>query len=257
MRGSILIVNRSGLERTDVILHQAPPLMVNPETFDWGCDSDGLTDYWLTRLSHGDFFRRNLRGQVIPNRRAWRHYLTRRLRPYLAYEHGENGFFEPTGAGDWRPVEEEQLRMRLRELIAMAPVDAPEAKARLSDEWVMQICRNLKASLTAHVPVVETRLRVFAKQNLCKAPGANVTNAELTKAFEEDCRQTGQPLLPPKKFRVMLGRILRAEPWLLCYSKSIQRPSGQQNGWRGLMLKHAIMTPSGDGGADGADGVAI
>lgn len=144
MRGHLLVVNRGGLERSDFILNQAAPLMVNPESLHWGSDSDGRIDSWLTRLNQGDFFRRNNQGRVFPNRRAWRHYLTRRLRPCFAYEPNEGHFFERIEARDWRPVEEEQLRLRLQDLIAMAPVDAPEAKARLSDEWLGQIVPRAK-----------------------------------------------------------------------------------------------------------------
>ena len=175
-----MVLSRGGLERTDLILNQAAPQVVNPESLDWGSDADGLIDSWLTRLSHGDFFRRNSRGQAIPNRRAWRHYLTRRLRTHLAYDPGEGQFFEPTSAGDWRPVPEDELRLRLRELITMAPVDAPEAKARLSDEWLGRVCRRLKSSLAAHLPLVEGRLRVFLDQ----APGQGAGR-------ERDERRTG------------------------------------------------------------------
>jgi hypothetical protein len=171
MQGAVLVLSRGGLERTDLILNQASPQVVNLEFINWGPDADGLIDSWLTRLSHGDFFRRNSRGQAIPNRRAWCHYLTRRLRTHLAYDPDEGQFFEPTEAGDWLPVPEDELRLRLRELIAMAPVDAPEAKARLSDEWLGQVCRRLKSSLEAQVPLVEARLRVFLEQCLVKEPG--------------------------------------------------------------------------------------
>ena len=257
MRGGILLVDRTRLARTDRIVSQGAPMMINPETLNFGPDPGGRVDLWLTRLSHGEFFRRNLRGQVIPNRRAWFNYLIRRLRPGLAFELGERQFYERGIEDTWRPVSEEQLRPRLRELIVMASVEAPEAKARLSDEWLSKMCRGLKSSLAVHLPMVETRLRGFAAEFLAKRPGVSMTNAELTAAFTAHCRQAGQPPLSPMKFKVLIGRVLRGEPWGLCYSKSIQRTGGQQNGWRGLMLKHAIMTPSGDGGADGADGVAI
>jgi len=254
MQGAILVLSRDGLERTDLMVNQAAPLMVNLEALRWGTDHDGVTDSWMTRLSHGDFFRRNSRGQAIPSRRAWCYYLTRRLRTHLAYDPAEGQFFEPTSAGDWLPVPEDELRLRLRELIAMAPVDAPEAKARLSDEWLSQVCRRLKSSLEAHLPLVEGRLRVFLDQHVVKEPGANVTNGELAEAFADDCWVTGQPLLSPKRFKVLVGRILREEPWLVCYSKSIRRPGGQLNGWRGVRLKAANTTNPTLGGADGADG---
>lgn len=257
MQGAIVVLSRGGLERTDLILNQAAPQVVNPESLDWGSDADGLIDSWLTRLSHGDFFRRNALGQAIPNRRAWCHYLTARLRTHLAYDPAEGQFFEPTEAGDWRPVLEDQLRLRLRGLITMTPVDAPEAKARLSDEWLGQVCCKLKASLEAHLPLVEGRLRVFLEQRLVKQPGANVTNAELTVAFTTHAQQTGQLLLSPKRFKILVGRILRGEPWTLCYSKSLRRPGGQQNGWRGVRLKAANTTNPTLGGADGADGAKI
>jgi hypothetical protein len=257
MQGAILVLSRGALERTDLILNPATPQVMNPESLDWGSDPDGLIDSWLTRLSHGDFFRRNAQGQAIPNRRAWHHYLTRRLRTHLAYDPAEGQFFEPTSAGDWLPVPEDELRLRLLELITLASVDAPEAKARLSDEWLGQVCRRLKSSLEAQVPLVEARLRVFLEQCLVKEPGANVTNAELTVAFTTHAQQTGQPLLSPKRFKILIGRILRGEPWSVCYSKSISRPGGQQNGWRGVRLKEGSIPATSLAGADGADGAKI
>jgi hypothetical protein len=258
MRGHVLIVNRSGPERADFILNRAAPLMVNPESMDWGDHDSGLVDCWLTRLSHGDFFRQGTQGQIIPNRRAWQLYLTRQLRPRLAYEVGEGQFFEPLpGAAGWRPVPEDELRLRLRDLIAMAPIDAPKAKARLSDEWLAQLCRKSKASLARHLPIMEIRLRVFTARCLVKSTGAAVTNAELFTAFEQDARQTGQPLLSSHKFKVLLGRILRSEPWGVCYSKSIKGKTGQQNGWRGVRLKDPSVILTATGGADGAGGVKI
>lgn len=257
MQGAILVLSRGGLQLTDLILHQAAPLMVNLESLHWGRDHDGLIDSWLTRLSHGDFFRRNSRGEAIPNRRAWCHYLTSRLRTHLAYDPGEGSFFEPSSAGEWLPVPEDELRLRLRESIAMTPVAAPEAKARLTDEWLGQVCRRLKSSLEARLPLVEGRLRVFVDQVLVKEPGENVTNAELTVAFTTHAQQTGQPLLSPKRFKVLVGRILRGEPWSVCYSKSISRPGGEQNGWRGVCLKAANTANPTLGGADGADGAKI
>jgi hypothetical protein len=227
MKGAVLVLSRGGLERKDVIRNQAVPLMVNLEGLHWGPDADGWIDSWLTRLSHGDFFLRNSRGQAIPNPRAWHHYITRRLLTHLAYEPDEGQFFEPTEAGDWRPVPEGELRLRLRELIAMAPVDAPEAKARLSEEWLSQMCRKLKTSLEAHLPVVEARLRAFLVEHLVKEPEVNVTNAELAEAFTTYTQQTGQPLMSPKQFKVLVGQILRGGPWTLCYSKSLRRPGGQ------------------------------
>ena len=251
MRGNLLILNRDGLERTDLILNPAPPRLVNPETVDWGTDADGLIDSWLARLSHGEFFRRNTQGRAIPNRRSWRYYLTRRLRARVAYSAADGAFFELTATGNWLPVPDDQLRPRLRELIAISPVDAPEAKARLSDEWLDQVSRRLKTSLATHLPVAEARLRAFADRFLIKATRANVTNAELVAAFEAHCRETGQPRLSANKAKVMLGRILRSEPWLVGYSKSIQRPGGAQNGWRGVRLNEAILTQATFGGADG------
>jgi hypothetical protein len=254
MQGAILVLSRDGLERTDLMVNQAAPLLVNLASINWGPDADGAIDSWLTRLSHGRFFQKNARGQDIPKRPAWCHYLTRRLRTHLVYDPDECQFFEPTSAGDWLPVPQDELRLRLRGLISMAPVDAPEAKARLSDEWLGQVCCKLKASLEAHLPLVEGRLRVFLDQVLVKEPRANVTNGELAEAFADDCWVTGQPLLSPKRFKVLVGRILREEPWLVCYSKSIRRPGGQQNGWRGVRLKAANTTNPTLGGADGADG---
>ncbi len=257
MQGAIVVLSRDGLERTDAILNQAAPQVVNPESLDWGSDADGLIDSWLTRLNHGDFFRRNSRGQAIPNRRAWHHYLTRRLHTHLVYDPDECQFFEPTSAGVWLPVPEDELRLQLRELITLAPVDAPEAKARLSDEWLEQVCRRLKCSLQAHLPLLDARLRVFLDQHVVKEPGANVTNAELIMAFANHCRQTSQPRLSANSAKVMLGRILRSEPWLVGYSKSIRRPAGEQNGWRGVRLKDVSMPAAPLGGADGADGAKI
>jgi hypothetical protein len=172
MQGAVLVLSRGGLERTDLILNQAAPLMVNLETLCWSPDHDGVIDSWLTRLSHGDFFRRNSRGQSIPSRRAWHHYLKCRLRTHLAYDPREGSFFEPTSAGDWLPVTEDELRLRLRQLITLAPVDAPEAKARLSDEWMGQVCRRLKSSLEARLPLLDARLRVFLEQCLVKGSRA-------------------------------------------------------------------------------------
>ena len=257
MRGSLLVASRHGLEKTDSILNPSTPHVVNLESINWGPDADGLIDSWLTQLSHGEFFRRNSRGQLTPNGRAWRHYLTRRLRTHLAYDPSEMQFFELTGARDWRPVTEDQLRRQVRELITMAPVDAPEAKARLSDEWSGQVCRRLKSSLEAHLPIEEARLRVFANQHLVKEPGANTTSAELTQAFAAHCQQTGQAALSPKQFTILVGRILRGEPWLVCRSKSIRRSGREQNGWRGLKLRDAKPANGLPGGVRGADGAEI
>jgi hypothetical protein len=107
------------------------------------------------------------------------------------------------------------------------------------------------------LPRVEARLRAFLEQHLVKAPGANVTSAELIEAFTTQARQTGQPRLSPKRFKVLVGRILREEPWLVCYSKSLRRPGGEQNGWRGVRLKAGNMPATPPAGADGADGAKI
>ena len=85
----------------------------------------------------------------------------------------------------------------------------------LSDEWLGQVCRKLKPSLEAHLPLVEARLRQFLEQCLIKEPGANVTNSELAEAFATHA----QPLMSPKQFRILVGQILRGGSFLVCYSK--------------------------------------
>jgi hypothetical protein len=97
------------------------------------------------------------------------HYLAGRLRTHLAYDPAEGQSFEPSSVGDWLPVPEDELRLRLWELITMAHVDAPEAKARLSDEWLSRVCRRLKSSLATPLPLAEGRLCVFLDQILARA----------------------------------------------------------------------------------------
>jgi hypothetical protein len=151
-------------------------------------------------------------------------------------------------------VTDYQMRDELRRLVAAAPVGNAESKSRITDEWLARLGARLKSSLATQLPLVEGRLRVFLEQRLVKEPGANVTSAELIMAFSKHCRQTSQPLLSANNAKVMLGRILRSEPWLVGYSKSIRRPAGDQNGWRGVRLRDQSIPPKTSDGAAGALG---
>ena len=257
MTGNVVVLDRGDMRRTDAFLHRATPTRVNLEDLNWGDDPDGTIAAWLASLRHGAFFRRGGRGQPIPNARAWQAYLAARLKPTTAYDSRERQFYTQVETGAWQPVPDYQVRDALHRLVLAAPVGNPEAKSLITNAWLARQCVRLKASLAAHLPRVEARLRAFLEQHLVKAPGANVTSAELIAAFTTQARQTGQPRLSPKRFKVLIGRILREEPWLVCYSKSLRRPGGEQNGWRGVRLKAENMPATPPVGADGADGAKI
>lgn len=202
-------------------------------------------------------FRQGGRGQKIPNHRAWRDYLAARLKSTTVFDTRERQFYRKADGEDWLVVNDDQMRDALRQLVVTAPVDTAASKSRITDEWLSRLVSRLKTSLAMHLPVVETRMHAFVDQHLVKSPGSNVTNAELTMAFEAHCQRTGQPALSSKKFKVLAGRVLRGKAWLCCYSKSLRRPGGDQNGWRGVRLKDESMMSKTTGGAHGADGAEI
>ncbi len=251
MNGNVLVFNRADVRRADVFLHPAPPTRVSLPEVNWGTDPRGQLAVWLARLRHGEFCRRTGRGQLIPLTQTWRAYLTAKLKPTTLFDTREQQFYSKVNVGDWQPVADERMCDELRRLVQAAPIGTTEFRSRVTDEWLVRLCSRLKSSLATHLPLAEAALRVFLEQHLIKEPGANVTSTELVLAFEAYCCQTEQPALSPKQFRVLVGRILRGEPWLVCRSKSILRPRGEQNGWRGVRLKHASMTHTALGGADG------
>lgn len=255
MVGNVMVFDRAGVGRADAFFNRAKPTCVNLQDIEWGDDPDGTIAAWLAVLTHGDFFRRGGRGQQIPNTHAWRAYLAARLKPTTAYDTGSRRFYHRGVDADWRPVTDAHLRDELRRLVHAAPVGTTEARARISDEWLSRLCSRLKSSLGAQLQNIEDRTRAYLQQHLIKSPGDNVTNGELYADYKAHCNQADQPLLSPMKFRQLIGAILRGESWQAGYSKSIRRPGGQQNGWRGVRLRDQNQLLVTTHGADGAVGV--
>ncbi len=256
MTGHLLIYDRTALPGRDFFLNLATITTIDLAAINWGPDPDGRIAAWHAHLAQGEFFRRGGRGQMIPNAQAWRAYLAARLKSRFCYESRERQFYRRVNGNAWQPVPDEQMRDEIRRLTAAAPVGTAEAKSRLTDEFLGRLGSRLKSSLATQLQFAEDRVRAFAEDCLVKGAGANVTNAELAAAFTEYCRQTGQPPLSAKKFRILIGRLLRGERWCRCYSKSVKRPGGDQNGWRGVQLRsgEASIPPATNDGADGAHG---
>lgn len=254
MTGNLMVYDRSTLQCRDEFLNFAEIQTVDLSAINWGPDSDSKIAAWGAILAHGEFFRRGGRGQKIANAATWRAYFAARLKSTTCYESQERRFYSRIGGSDWHSMPIGLLRDKLRALVNTAPVGMPEAKSRITDEWLNRQCERLKASLATQLQVIEDRLRFYMEQRLIEEPGANLTNAELFADFDAHCIQTGQPSLSPTKFRLLVGRMLRREPWRVGYSKSIPRPSGQQNGWRGLRIKSRTYTAMTTHGAVGALG---
>jgi hypothetical protein len=255
MTGNLLIYDRAALQCRDAFLNIGEIKAVELSALDWGPDPDGKIAAWLAVLTHGEFFRRGGRGQLAPNSQAWRAYLAARLKPTTAFDTRSRQFYHKAAGIGWQPLTDAQLRDELRRLVHVAPVGTAEARARLTDEWLSRLCARLKSSLATQLQIIEDRLRAYMQQRVIKEPGANMTNAELFADYEAHCNQAGQSSLSPMKFKMLIGQVLRAESWRAGYSKSIRRPAGQQNGWRGLRLRdqgESLMTTHG---ADGAPGV--
>ena len=254
MRGNVLIHDRAALQCRDALLNISEISAVELSALEWGPDPDGIIAAWLAVLTHGEFFRRGGRGQMIPNTHGWRSYLAARLKPTAAYETRSRQFYHFSTGDDWQALTDAQMRDELHRLVRAAPVGSAEARARVTDEWLSLLCRRLRSSLATQLPAIGDRLCVYLQQHLVVEPGANVTNGELFEDFDAHCKETGQPSLSPMKFKVLIGQVLRGESWRVGYSKSITRPGGQQNGWRGVRLRDQRESSWDTHGADGADG---
>ena len=246
MTGLVQVFERNAVRRVDAFIHHARPTPVDLEKLYWGMDDDGRLDVWLTRLRHGEFFGRTKRGRPVPRMNVWSQLLARQLRTRLAYEKREHEFYEATADDKWRRLGDKELRDRLRERIAAAPVDPSPLKALLTDEHLARLIRRLQTSLAARLPLAEARLRSFASEHLILERGGSITTAEIYAAFLEDQQQQGQPLIPTTAFRRLIGQVLAEEPWRRSKSNSIRRESGQQHGYRGLRLKRLLLPELGD-----------
>ena len=253
MSGLVQVFERNAVRRVDAFIHHAPPTRVDLEKLHWGMAEDGRLDVWLTRLRHGEFFGRTKRGRPVPRMNVWSQLLARQLRTRLAYEKREHEFYEATADGEWQILGDAELRARLREQIAAAPVAPAPLKALLTDEHLACLIRRLQTSLATRLPLAEARLRSFALEHLISERGASVTTAEIYMALVED--QRGRPLIPTTTFRRMIGRVLAEEPWRRSKSNSIPRESGQQHGYRGLRLRRLLLPEVGDSEGNGTLGI--
>jgi len=224
------------VDRSDVILNNAPPSVVNVETIDWGRDTSGAVDVWLTTVLAGELFRLGVNGGLVANRTVWRSYLVRRLRPYLVYEGLEHQFYVRTRQDDWYAVSADSIRSWLRELIVNAPTGPAPAKAAITDAWLDRLVRRLRSLLPAGLVILHARLRSFARDCLKVERGTDITVGELYGAFIAWCRENELPVLPEVVFQQNIPVILRTEPWFRSKSKSVTRASGFQNGFRSLRL---------------------
>lgn len=239
MFGNVLVLDRSGLSRTDIFLNITTPGTVNVEQIDWGADPTGAVDVWLTTVLEGELFRPGVNGSPIPNRTVWRSYLVRRLRSHLAFDKLERRFYTRTDANDWHPIAEDSIRSWLRELIMAAPTGTASAKSKLIDVWLDRLVRRLQRLLPAGSSVLYARLRAFARDCLKVERGNDVTVGEMYEAFAVWCRENELPVIPEEIFRKHIAAVLRVDPWFRSKSKSILRESGCQNGFRSLALKRA------------------
>jgi len=237
MTGNLLVHDRGGLNRTDVILKNAPLSTVNLEMMDWGPDATGAVDVWLTTLLEGELFRPGQSGGLIPNRSVWRSFLVRRLRPHLVYEPLEHRFYAKAETDTWLPLAEDSIRSWLRELIMTAPTGTPTAKAAINDAWLDRLVRRIKSLLPAGPMILHARIRQFAQDCLKMERGSDVTVAELYVAFVAYCHTHELPLIPEVVFQKNISVILRTGPWFRSKSKSVVRAAGNQNGFRSLGLR--------------------
>lgn len=237
MGGHILVYDRTALHCQDEFVNLAEIKVMDLFALDWGQDSDGRVAAWLVALAHGEFVHRTQRGRIKPKRAAWRDYLVRRLKPTIAFDRATGGFWRRLNGDVWQPLNEQQTTNEVRQLVISAPVPGAQAHSWCNDEWLIGMLRYLRRVLVGEVPFAINHLRAFARGALISAPGQDVTVPELCAAFSRYCRERELPVLPKGAFQKMIVRVMKEPPWHKTKSKSVTRPTGSQNGFRGIALR--------------------
>lgn len=240
MTGNLLVFDRQALRCRDEFLNINEIKAADLLSLDWGPDPDGRVAAWLATLSHGDFVRRPQRGRIHPRRDPWRDYLLRRLKPTTAFDRATGGFWRRLNGEVWQPLNEQQLIGEIRQQVVSAPVPGAQAHSWCNDEWLAGMLRYLRRALVGEVPFAVNHLRAFARGALVLSPGRDVTVRELYAAFSRFCRERQFPLMSPAAFQKQIPKVLNEPPWGRAKSKSVQRASRSQNGFRGLVLRLAV-----------------